>query len=345
MENNTQTVLTLPSVIARQQTRTNEWRDAIEEAIIIDEPKKQRSPFIESNTTEVTLQHLREECIIPVFSKDNEVCISQPDFIETIHEAARDFFTGQQIEEPVLRVSHIIKGRIPEAIHKPVKDLLDSDKTMYYSRMIFNLTIPTIYEDVCGNRLELSISGIKSYDLENLSGKRGAQRFSLAIGFKNLVCTNMCVSTDGYKDEIRATSTADLYRAALDLFDHYNVRKHIRIMQSLQNTTLSEKQFCQILGRMRLYNYLPIHEKRALPKLEITDSQINNVAKQFLHDENFAMTGGEINMWRFYNLLTGSLKSCYIDSFLNRNVNATDVALGLSEALENKDSAYSWFIN
>ena len=30
-------------------------------------------PFIEANTHEVDMRHLREDCIIPVFSKDNEV--------------------------------------------------------------------------------------------------------------------------------------------------------------------------------------------------------------------------------------------------------------------------------
>ena len=33
-------------------------------------------PFIEANTKEVTLDHLKDECIIPVFSKDNEVTIA-----------------------------------------------------------------------------------------------------------------------------------------------------------------------------------------------------------------------------------------------------------------------------
>jgi len=39
--------------------------------------------FIEANTSEVTLSHLRNECVIPVFSKDNEVTISHVNFIET----------------------------------------------------------------------------------------------------------------------------------------------------------------------------------------------------------------------------------------------------------------------
>jgi hypothetical protein len=33
----------------------------------------QKSPFIEANTEEVSLFHLKEKCVIPVFTKDNEI--------------------------------------------------------------------------------------------------------------------------------------------------------------------------------------------------------------------------------------------------------------------------------
>ena len=49
-------------------------------------------------------------------------------------------------------------------------------------------------------------------------------------------------------------------------------------------------------------------------------------------------------MWRFYNLLTGANKSSYIDSFLDRSLNATEVAQGINMALHG-DESYSWFID
>ena len=45
------------------------------------------TPFIEANTKEVSLRHLQSDCVVPVFSKDNEVTISHPAFVETVHEA------------------------------------------------------------------------------------------------------------------------------------------------------------------------------------------------------------------------------------------------------------------
>jgi hypothetical protein len=49
----------------------------------------------------------------------------------------------------------VVKGRIPEAIGKPAKDLLEHEKTIYYERMAFMMTIPSITEMVNGNRLSL----------------------------------------------------------------------------------------------------------------------------------------------------------------------------------------------
>lgn len=89
---------------------------------------------------------------MPVFSKDNELTISHPAFIETVAEAVSTFYNGETIESPEIRVSHIIKGRIPEAIHKPANQLLESDKTIYYERMMFCIEVPTIYETVEGKQ-------------------------------------------------------------------------------------------------------------------------------------------------------------------------------------------------
>ena len=145
-----------------------------------------RTPFVEANTKEVTIQHLTNECVVPVFSKDNEITISHPNFIETVWNAAHNFFQGEQISEPDVRVSHVIKGRIPEAIHKSVNQLLETDKTIYYERMAFCFEIPTIYEDIEGNRLNLSIGGVRAYNHENLYSKKGAEKFKVFIGFKIL---------------------------------------------------------------------------------------------------------------------------------------------------------------
>lgn len=208
--------------------------ETIEAEIISSRRENKRLPFIEANTKEVTIQHLREECVVPVFSKDNEITISHPSFIEMVWEAANQIFPNERIEEPAIRVSHVIKGRTPEAIHKPVKDLLESDKTIYYERMMFCFEIPTINEDIEGNRLNLTIGGVRSYNHENLYSKKGVEKFKVFIGFKNLVCCNMCVSTDGYKSELKVMSINDLLASSMKLFQEYNISKHLYYMGALR---------------------------------------------------------------------------------------------------------------
>ena len=100
--------------------------------------------FIKSNTELVTFEHLLNDCIIPVFSKDNETTISHIDFIDTANEVVNHIFKNEMVNLPAVRVSHPIKGRIPEAIRKPVNELQEFEKTIYYERLAFRIDIPSI---------------------------------------------------------------------------------------------------------------------------------------------------------------------------------------------------------
>ena len=315
------------------------------ETEIISSRRVNKLPFIEANTKEVTIEHLRNDCVVPVFSKDNEITISHPSFIEMVWEAANQIFPNERIEEPAIRVSHVIKGRTPEAIHKPVKDLLESDKTIYYERMMFCFEIPTTHEDIMGNRLNLTIGGVRAYNHENLYSKKGAEKFKVFIGFKDLVCCNMCVSTDGYKSELKVMSTADLSSSVMRLFQEYNIAKHLYYMSAYKDSYMTESQFAQFLGKSRLYQYLPVEQKKRLPQMLMTDTQIGIVAKSYYSDENFALPENQsaISMWNVYNLLTGANKSSYIDNFLDRSLNATQLTEGLNKALYGTNE-YNWFI-
>lgn len=331
--------------------RSLRYEAEVIEPIEVIEPEALQSgrgnklPFIEANTKEVTMEHLRNDCVVPVFSKDNEITISHPNFMEAVWEAASKVFPNEAIEAPAIRVSHVIKGRTPEAIHKPVKELLETDKTIYYERMMFCFEIPTIHEDIAGNRLNLTIGGVRAYNHENLYSRKGMEKFKVFIGFKNLVCCNMCVSTDGYKSELKVMSTNDLFSSAMQLFQEYNISKHLYYMSAFKDSYMTEQQFAQFLGKSRLYQYLPNEQKRKLPLMLMTDTQVNLVAKAFYNDDNFAVMehGNEISMWNVYNLLTGANKSSYIDNFLDRAYNATQLAEGLNKALYG-ESEYSWFI-
>jgi hypothetical protein len=138
-------------------------------------------------------------------------------------------------------------------------------------------------------------------------------------------------------------SLRDLYKITMDLFSSFVPAKDIYLMQTLSNTYLSESRFAQIVGRFRMYQALPNNVQRGIPKLLITDSQINSVCREFYHNETFGVKDNQISMFDFHNLLTQSNKSSYIDSYISRAVNATEVATGINNALHG-DEKYSWFI-
>lgn len=312
---------------------------------VIDTHISSRRPFIEANTKETTIRHLKEDCVVPVFSRDNEITISHPNFIEAVWNAASKVFPSENIEKPSIRVSHVIKGRTPDAIHKNVRDLLDQDKTIYYERMMFCFEIPSICEDIRGNRLNLTIGGVRAYNHENLYSKKGLEKFKIFIGFKNMVCCNLCVSTDGYQSELKVMEVGSLFNSAAALFRDYNMAKHLHSMKALQDSYMTERQFAQFLGKCRLYQFLPKVEHKKLPQMLMTDTQIGMIARAYYNDESFSVPqdSKQINMWNVYNLLTGANKSSYIDNFLDRSLNATQLAEGLNKALHGH-SEYAWFI-
>ena len=57
-------------------------------------------PFIEANTQEINLLNLKNDCVIPVFSKDNERTIAHQEFIEIAQNCISKAFTKKKKEKP-----------------------------------------------------------------------------------------------------------------------------------------------------------------------------------------------------------------------------------------------------
>ncbi len=304
-----------------------------------------QKPFIEANTKEVLIEELKNDCIIPVFSRDNERTISHQEFIDIAYDCTSTIFSNHQIDQPEIRVSHQIKGRTADAIYKPVKELLDHERTQYFERMAFIIRIPSITANINGNNLALTVGGVRSYNHENLYSKKSIEKFKFFIGFQNMVCCNLCISTDGFSAEMRVSSYRDLRFKIVELIKSYSTENHLDQMKQLSDYTLTEQQFAQLIGKSRLYNYLPKKEKQQIPELLLNDGQISTIAKHYYQDEAFCKDEqGSINLWNVYNLFTGANKSSYIDSFLNRGTNAFEFTKGLKNAICG-DSNHSWFLS
>ena len=306
---------------------------------------KHSSSFIEANTETSSFEEIRSSHIIPVFARDNEPLISHSDFIEATREATKDVFVGEHIYKPQVRISHPVKGRVPDAKDKPAQLLEEWEKTIYYERMAFLIEIPSIKSSIDGNTLSLTIGGVKAYNQDNLySRTHSDQHFKIFIGFQNKVCTNLCVSTDGYLSDVKVKNTEQLYMAIRNLIESYNYNYQLIHLNKLKEYSITEHQFAHLIGRCRMYQHLPAYNKSQIDPILFGDQQMSSVVKDYYKDQSFCKDHkGNINLWRLYNLFTGANKSSYIDSFLDRSVNASHLMEQLRNGLENQTSC--WYLN
>jgi hypothetical protein len=302
------------------------------------------SQFITANTVVTTQEEIAFEHLIPCHVKDNERFISHHEFINAVKEAGRDSF-GEDIDDPLIRVSHPIKGRIASAKHKSAKELLPEECTLYYERMAWTVSFPQITSRVGDDDLALTIGGVKSYSMDNLySTKDTLEQFKVFVGFSNNVCCNLCISTDGLASSLKANELPMLYQQAKALFGRFNVESELSAYNTMNEMLLTEEQFAHILGRSKLYNAMPKANREGITGLGLSDSQLSTVAEDFYKDKNHSRNAdGSIDLWKMYNLFTGANKSSYADTILDRNVAIYEGVQQLSRSLAHKET--SWYLN
>ena len=160
--------LVIMPAMAQNRERMNLGEYAEEATIIQDKPTAKPSvKFLEANTDAITMDELANKCVVPTWA-NQELTIAHQDFVSCVHDTACSFYAGERVNTPEIRVSHIVRGRIPSALGKKASELLECEKTQFYQRLAFAFTIPTIIETVRGQRLELCIGGVRNYSDLNL---------------------------------------------------------------------------------------------------------------------------------------------------------------------------------
>ena len=332
-------IIMMPTM-AKQRINLGEFA---EEATIVTETRAAVN-FLEANTDAITIDELASKCVVPTWA-NLESTIAHQDFINCVHEATKDFYHGEVVNAPDIRVSHIVRGRTPSALGKKASELLECEKTQFYQRLAFAFTIPTIWETVRGEKLELCVGGVRNYsDLNLYRASKGLEKFSVFVGWRVVICSNQVLTGEGVKFNMEVSNINELYRNVLELLHSFNPAKDIHLLHALSETYLTEMQFAQVVGRMRMFQALPSSQQKRMPQLLITDSQINNVCRDFYRSEHFGMKENEISLFDFHNLLTESNKSSYVDTYLHRAVNATEVSVGLNNVLRGYDNKYAWFL-
>ena len=322
----------------------------VERKVIVkeqDEATEERHPnFIESNTQAISLNDLTEKNIIPTFS-DNSLTISHQNFIGAVTKVANNVFG--ELTPVECRVSHPIIGRVPSAQHKKAFELLESEKTVFYQRMAFVCHVLNLSREINGQMVNLCIGGVRAYNEDKLYSRKSAMKFKVFAGWQVRVCSNLMLTCDGYSSTIECLTEADIMQKTFELFGGFEPRMEetLQVLQDLKSTSISEELFCQIIGRMRLYQVLPVSEQKKLPQLTIGDSAVNAMVKNYISNPDFGITSGDdFTCWSLLQLGNEAVKQSYIDKWLERNQNCTDFAIGIQKAINGEDDeGYSWFIN
>ena len=197
-----------------------------------------------------------------------------------------------------------------------------------------------------GQEVHLCIGGVRSLNEENLYRGKSPEKFKIFIGWRVRVCSNLMLTCDGLIGRLEVMSEAEIHESALRLFTEFNPERNLEVLGNLRNTLISQEQFCQIIGRLRLYQVLPPARLRELPRVILGDSNINAATRGYIENPNFGLCGREnISCWDLMQLLNEAAKQSYIDKFLERNQNCTDFAIGIQKALSGEDTQnYSWFL-
>ena len=315
--------------------------------VVLESEETTRSPFIIGNTSEIQMDEL-SDMLTPVFSRDNVETISHVEGISTVADAINTFFDGEQINAPIVRVSHEMKLRNRFGAGKMVQNLRPEETDSYFQRMIAMIEIPSISANINGSPCHLQVCLEHNYaDINLLGNSSQYQSWKLCVGMLNTVCTNgLCRSSDGCNFSIKVTNTADLYKYTMELFKQYDYKQHIDEMRRLNDTTINVSTFAQFLGRARMAAALPTKMKKDLnlPEFILPEAQINQMVRDYYTDEAFGGFGREISAWQFYQLLT-NYKNNYIDVSLERSANAYSVAQGIAAAVNHESDDWNWFIS
>ena len=315
--------------------------------ISYNEAEETRTPFIIGNTQPIEMDAL-SDMLTPVFSRDNVETISHVEGISTITDAISTYFDGQQINAPIVRVSHEMKLRNRFGAGKMVQNLRPEETDSYFQRMMAMIEIPSVSADINGSPCHLQVCLVHNYaDINLLGNSSQYQSWKLCIGFLNTLCTNGLIrSSDGCNLSIKVTNTADLYKNAWTLFQNYEYKQHLDEMKHLNDTVIDVSTLAQFLGRARMAAALPTKMKKDLnlPEFILPEAQLNQMIRDYYTDDNFGGHGHEITAWQFYMLLT-NYKNNYIDVSLERSANAYTISKGIAEAVNKESPEWNWFIN
>ena len=305
------------------------------------------TPFIEENTAAVSWKELTEESILPSYA-DGETVVPHGQFIQAVVLAAHDALSNDTFGPIELRASHLTQGRVPSAVYKKTSELLESEKTKYWERVCFCVTVTSRQTNILGEPCALTFGGCRSLQDINYHGRKSSEVFQTYISYRAKICSNLLISIqDGLKDRIEASGPAEIYAAAYQLFSQFNAEENAKSLEGLGRTRITVDQFTHLIGKLRYYNCLSTADRKELPfQIELGDSQVNSATRNFVNS-HFGINGRDsLDLFNVLNCFNQSVKTnSYLHNFLAKNANCTTLMQGIQQSLEGTNHDYDWLLS
>ena len=141
-----------------------------------------------------------------------------------------------------------------------------------------------------------------------------------------MVCCNLCIATDGLKDDLRVSSVDELKSKTRELFLSYNQETHIDDMRRLIDYTINQEQFAHLVGKMKLYNHLN--------KIKEIDFSNNTFLEYIQCRDNFLSNLNTSNLISLIDLLCSNNQLETLDLSNNLQLLAFDCSHNLLKNLD-----------
>lgn len=323
---------------------------------IVDDPtvNEEGHPyFIEGPANSYTFADL-QKMVIPVFAASNELSLANTDIAKAVYSAAAKIFGLENLSPLEFRGSHLRKSRIitSETLKMQNNDTEVGDTKSYLERLACCFTVKSHVNTIANIPTDLCIGFIRSYHTSNLYSTKSAEKVSIFCSTRVRLCSNLCLSVSGLKEEISVLSPLDVYKETFDLIQNYlkTADEENKTLESLCNTRISTTQFKLLTGSLRYYMSLDPQSKKQLPDMDIQlgDAQCYEACRLFINDPRWGLQDGEdsIDLFRLLNCYTEAVKNSYMHNFLPKQRSCYTLITNLQKVLEGDSSnPYAWLLS
>ena len=307
--------------------------------------------FIEGPASSYTYKDL-QKMTIPVFAATNELSLANTDIAKAVYSAAAKVFGLENLSPLEFRGSHLRKARIVSAqdLKEASKDQEDKT-TSYLERLACCFTVKSYAKTICEHETDVCCGFIRSYHTTNLYSSKQPERISLWCSRRVRVCSNLCLSVSGLKEDIQVMSVNDVYAAAIDIMQSYlkTADEDNRILEGLSRTRISIPQYKMLIGSLRYYMSLDPKSRKELPEMDIQlgDAQCYEACRLFINSQ-WGLKDGEnsLDLFRLLQTFTDACKNAYLHNFLSKQKSCYSLVQNLQKVLEgDSENPYSWLLS